>query len=258
MDNTEMFLDFELGRFNESLQDFKARLMSYALNSIPAEGELWTAAGVVDKINPDGTMKPFYGNTTVFPLGESDKECVAKLQDKLYQLPWADMYLAEKLEKDTFHITLHDLVNGPNFTEIEEAQAFTEISALKILGKVKQLDIPLIQMKPKYLFNLASTSLVLGFEPVTEQDCRNLFMLHGIFQSVVELSYPLTPHVTLAYFKNGKYKAENLKELRHLADIVNDYLEQDDSWVVTLSVKDLVYQRFYSMNRYRTIELNCL
>lgn len=45
----------------------------------------------------------------------SDKEYIAQLQEKLYQLKQSDLYLAEKLDKDTFHMTLHDLVNGPDY-----------------------------------------------------------------------------------------------------------------------------------------------
>lgn len=244
--------------YPESLQEYQVRLESYVRNSIPAEGELWTSAGVAEKINPDGTMRPFYGNTIVFPLGVSDKEYIAQLQEKLYQLKQSDLYLAGKLDKDTFHMTLHDLVNGPDYEWIKDRVAFTEEYALNILEKIRRMDIPVIRMKPKYLFNLAGSSLVLGFEPVSEQDCRHIFMLHELFQPVVELNYPLTPHVTLAYFKSGKYSADDLYTLRMLANGVNEYLAQDEAWIVELEVKDLVYQRFDHMNLYHTIEKKSL
>ena len=47
---------------------------------------------------------------------------------------------------------------------------------------------------------MVNTSLVLCFEPETDEDCQKLMSYYEMFQKVVPLSYPLTPHITLAYF----------------------------------------------------------
>lgn len=231
----------------ESKQNFEERINSYIWNSIPEYGELWTAGGLKNKVEWDGTLKSFYGNTIVFPLSSQAISYVEEIQLKLNRS--CGHFLAESLDKDTFHITLHDLVNGVDLARIEKSMRVKGFVARSILEQVKKLNLPAIRMESTCVFNMASTSVVLGMKPVDEESCRVLMMLYELFQVVVPLGYALTPHITLAYYKPGIYTAEMLAPLREL---IADY-NKKEKLVVELDGKELVYQEFYSMNHYVTI-----
>ena len=105
-----------------------------------------------------------------------------------------------------------------------------------------------IAMKSTWLFNMMNTSVVLGFAPVDEDNCRRLMELYEAFQSVVYLPRALTPHVTLAYYKPGVYPRYAVEGLERGIRRV----EEDGPVYLELDTEKLVYQRFASMDRYET------
>ena len=59
---------------------------------------------------------------------------------------------------------------------------------------------------------MMSKSLVLMLKPETERDYALLLELYGRFDGIRHLPYPLTPHITLAYFRPGLLDGDRLGE----------------------------------------------
>ena len=70
--------------------------------------------------------------------------------------------------------------------------------------------------------------------------------MHACFQDVVALDYPLTPHVTLAYFEPGTYGPEEVAQLAGALREINALPEVH----ISLCANDLHYYRFTDMNTY--------
>lgn len=170
-------------------------------------GGLFVPADQRDKVDPDGRMKTYLGDTVIFDLDEDVKGEIARMQHALYEFCAPHGCLAEKLPPDSFHITLHDLISGP--AEKQEAvlggMEEREIAVNQILAEA---EFETICMRATTLMSMMGKSVVLCFEPASEADCAALMALYERLQSVVHLGYRLTPHVTLAYYR----PAQTLRE----------------------------------------------
>jgi len=233
----------------ETQEALETRTNQFIWDSIPREGEFWTSDSVERKVYPEwepdqGKLKQFFGNTMVFQLNDDEISYVKDIQDRLKSD--CKEFLAEPLVSSTFHMTLHDLVNSDNYFEIERQVKATGFAAISILERLKRMEIPPIYMESTCVFNMNSTSVVLGLKPADEESCRWLMLLFELFQSVVGLKNPLTPHITLAYYRPGKYKAEVLEPLR----VIIDEVKQKEKLRLKLDITRLVYQEFFSMNHY--------
>ncbi len=72
--------------------------------------------------------------------------------------------------------------------------------------------------------------------------------LYALFDDVKKLSYPFTPHITLAYYNRDGFDATSAKKLEGAVRELNETdLEID------LTTQKLFYQRFSSMNEYTNI-----
>lgn len=213
-------------------------LKEHISNSLPSDTFV-TNPKLPQKVDKDGNFLPFRGNTMVFLLEDTVKEQLVQLQEELYAA--VPEMLSARLEKETFHMTLHDLVNGMAATE--ETMARVEGETRKILN-----DFPgegSIQMRGTWVFNMVNTSIVLGLEPVTEQGADCLSAMYRSLESVVPLGYALTPHITLAYFRPGAYGSEQLEKLRQVL--------KPAELPVKLELSKLVLQNFENMNHYITL-----
>ena len=214
-------------------------LEEYIWRSLPEYGDFITRPTLEMKVDQNGRILPYYGNTTVFLLEEKTKEQLGYLQEELYQ--GAGEMLAERLTQDSFHMTLHDLVNGPvKDAQLEEKMCRASQEADGIIRQWK--DIPPLHMKATWMFNMVNTSIVLGLSPADEYSWQKLDEMYCALEQVVPLGYGLTPHITLAYFKPGAYGREVLEKL-------NGVLRKVDL-EVTLQAEDLVLQNFVDMNHY--------
>lgn len=214
-------------------------LEDYIYRSLPEWETFSTNPNLEKKVDKTGIFQPYYGNTVVFDLREETKQVLQNLQEELYQS--AGWMLSRKLDSATFHMTLHDLVNGPELTDnlklrIQEA----EIKAKQILTQWQNL--PPLNMKTTWLFNMVNTSIVLGLVPADEEPWRRLDEMYTALEAVVPLGYALTPHITMAYFKPGTYTHYDLNCLRNALN----HVEID----IPLIPKKLVYQEFWDMNHY--------
>ena len=216
-------------------------LEDYISHSLPEQSEFETNPNLLKKVSRDGSFLPFYGNTVVFLLEDQTKEILSALQAQLYMA--AGEMLSQPLHPDTFHMTLHDLVNGTEPTadlcrKMEETKQQTEFLLASWRAQF------LLRMKATWLFNMVNTSIVLGLAPADEETAFHLDALYTAMESIVPLEYGLTPHITIAYFRPGRYSPEQLQSLRNALCPIDLELE--------LRMDRLVYQMFTDMNHYES------
>lgn len=217
-------------------------LKGYICRSLPEVGDLTTNPNLQKKVDKNGGFLPFRGNTVVFLLEDPAKERLCSLREHLYEA--APDMLAERLETSTFHMTLHDLVNGPGGTpELDAGMARAQTEARAVLGQWSEM-APL-RMRGTWIFNMVNTSLVLGLEPEDGESEQSLGQMYQQLESVIPLGYALTPHITLAYFRPGTYGPEQLSRLRAVLKPIK--------LTVELKAENLVLQNFEDMNHYTTV-----
>lgn len=228
----------------ENLAAFHARVDGFQHDSLPHEGPLTTKPLLVEKVAPDGELRPFFGNTMIFDLPQDVQLTIARMQLLLHhRCGWM---LAHPLTPDTLHLTLHDLLNGVDASALAEGVARTGAQAKAILRDLQEQPVPPIRLTSTAAFNMTCGSVALGFAPDTEADCAAIMGLHARFQQVVPLDYPLTPHVTLAYFKPGTYGPEEVAALADALQQVNALPPVH----LALDTRALHYYRFEDMNTY--------
>ena len=217
-------------------------LDEYICSSIPAWEEFSTNPNLRKKVDGDGKLLPYLGNTVVFLLDEDTKQKLCQIREALYRA--AGEMLAEPLQTATFHMTLHDLANGqPGQWCLREWMADTQARAGEILCRWKG-SAP-IRMKATWMFNMVSTSIVLGLAPADGDSWRRLDEMYTALEDAVPLSYALTPHITLAYYRPGTYSQEQAERLAGVLRPVDMEVE--------LRMENLVLQEFTDMNHYETI-----
>lgn len=244
----------------ETLADFRNRTQGFSQHSLwETEGFTPKYNSLVQKVFDDGSgmLRPFYGNTTVFQLDGETKRTLRRMQDALYAR-CGDM-MAERLEEASFHITLHDLLNGNDWQQLHHAMADVRGRVQAIFPQVlAQLAQPL-RMRSTWAFNMGNTSVVLGFEPADEDSCRRLMTMYDCLQQAVPLTYRLTPHVTLGYYRPAPQDKAHLDSLAlALAEINRSHMMDGDPahdgarLEIGLAKESLVYQEFSDMNSYQT------
>ena len=132
--------------------------------------------------------------------------------------------------------------------DVAEELFENELRVIEKLREIQKCTKTKIRMKSKYIFNMVNTSLVLGLYPADEDEYRGLMELYYIFDSVKELCYPLTPHITLAYYNINGF---DLQAAEVLEDTVNRLNNKE--FELELNIHHLYYQKFTSMNDYISI-----
>ena len=233
----------------ETYREFLNRINSFEEKSWSfAPGNFIGNPSLEKKVHPNNTFRPFYGDTVVFDLDDITKERLTKWLDKLYAT--VPECFSEHLAADTFHVTLHDLCNSGEFSEIEKE---IEANRRKIQSLCKELlTFDAIKMKSKYVFNMVKTSLVLGLYPADETEHKKLMTLYDTFNEVKKLPYPLTPHITLAYYNVHGFSDESARKLEELVYHLN-CTELESEMEIVLRAKELYYQHFDSMNHYMNV-----
>lgn len=227
----------------ETLTAFLERTDRFIWDSLPHDGGMDTNPNLAAKVDGEGHLTPYAGSTIVFKLPEDVKCAIATVQDLLYQS--CSGALAERLDPDTFHITLHDLVSGAPGDELTK-----QISAVRDRAVEQTAWIAggneTVRLRSTALFNMVNTSIVLGFAPADECSCARLMNWYASFQGIVRLDYPLTPHVTVAYFRPGTLAPEQVAALRTVIGQANCR----GPITVELSSNAIEYQEFSDMNHY--------
>ena len=214
-------------------------LDDYVWRSLPEWGGFETNPNLRKKVDESGNLLPFKGNTVVFLLDTETCGALSRLQAELYEK--AGWMLAQPLTEDTFHMTLHDLENGPpEDADLPRRMAHAREQAAPLVEIFRKQ--PPIRMRATWMFNMVSTSIVLGLRPVDEDGWERLSRMYGELEQVRPLGYALTPHITLAYYRPGSWDEGAVDALRSALRPVE--LE------VTLDPKRLVLQDFSDMNHY--------
>lgn len=240
----------------ETLEQFRQRT-SFVYQPF-SEGPVSINPNCLKKVNERGEFCQFYGDTLVYLLDDKAKDHCRYYRDQLYQ--YCEDVFAEPLNEETFHLTLHDLNNSTDIHSIYFSMEESEKNVKKLMNSLID-DKTIIHLKSTRIINMVNTSLVLCFEPESEEDCHKLMSYYEMFQKVVPLSYSLTPHITLAYFnaafdsidENGYFRNSYIssKYTKRLKDVV-DHLNEMNPMHIELSVFDLAYQHFSSMNHFTT------
>lgn len=228
----------------ETYSEFLDRINSFEKKEICYGQEYFKGnKSIAFKVSNDNAFKPFYGDTIVFNLDDTVKDKLSQYLEKLYEN--APECFCEKLIASTFHMTLHDLSNSPVLPEVAVLLFENELKVVELSKSVKKQKI---KMRCKYIFNMVNTSLVLGLYPVDEIEYEKLMELYYLFDEVRELSYPLTPHITLAYYNIDGFSTESARKLEAVVSDLNN-----ESMEIELDTENLYYQKFISMNDYINI-----
>ena len=219
----------------------------------PIQGTFHTHPGLTGKVRPDGTYAPFPGSTVVFRAGRTCRQVIDQMQRVLFHHLNCTQMLADPLPVSTVHMTLHDLISPETASGSKETyEQEVEDSLLRAAEEVENIRKDCagrkIMMTPDRIVNMVSKSLVLLLRPQTEEDGELLEAMYHRFDGIRALPYPLTPHITLAYFKQGVLDGDMLGEAVDLAQI-----RQGKKPVFEFDPEALTAQRFSDMQTYRDI-----
>ena len=226
------------------LEDYEARTQ---WKYVRPGGRFETHPELGNKVDAGGAFLPFPGSTVVFRLERQTEMYLTMVQAFLHS--HLKGMLAQPLPETAFHMTLHDLVNPETPLQGVSLSEGIRTSAAAASEQVEAIwrehGRKTIGMVPDRVVNMMSKSLVLMLKPASEADYILLLQLYRQFDSIVSLPYPLTPHITLAYFRPGEIDGDLLASAL-------DSLQVDASnpMPVSLPVAGLTAQCFEDMQRY--------
>lgn len=230
-----------------TLKAFRERTEGFTRDSLPHQGDFETNPSLRSKVDEEGHMKPFTGNTVIFGLDEEIRQAAQDIQNRLYaQCP---ELMGDLLDGRSFHVTLHDLANGESAAEVERQMARIQEPALEVVRHLKNGRNEPIKMYTTRVFNMVNTSVVWGLEPADDDACRRLMDLYDAFQPILYLPYLLTPHITIGYYRPGRYNSSMMEKLRAFFD----QAAHQPRLEVRLRMDRLALQNFTDMNHYHKI-----
>ncbi len=186
-----------------------------------------TSPGLDRKVDPkSGKLKPFPGTTVVFRPEKFCSNVVRIMREALQSMLRGTGILASPLPLSTIHMTLHDMVSQDTCPfspeDIRFSHTVTESlrDAWEITEEVRRdFRGQSIAFTADRIVPMVSTSLVLLLRPVNDEDEALIREIHHRFDRVQPLPYPLTPHITLAYFRPGMVNGEKLRNVLEAAQI---------------------------------------
>lgn len=95
---------------------------------------------------------------------------------------------------------------------------------------------------------MVNTSIVLGLYPADEIEYKKMMKLYQLVDDIKNLPYPLTPHITLAYYNRNGFSKDLVSRLENTVNKLNENIFE-----IELSTEKLVYQKFTSMNDYKSV-----
>lgn len=231
----------------ETYQEFLDRINSFEKKELSFGNEYFKGnPSILQKVDQNNRFRDFYGDTVVFSLEDQVKDELEKYVNSLYYS--APECFCERLDSSTFHMTLHDLSSSAMLGDIAEESFENELNVMEKITEIQKYNITKIKMRSHYIFNMVNTSLVLGLYPVDAQEYHKLMKLYSVFDSVKKLNYPLTPHITLAYYNSHGF---DLRAARKLEDVVSQLNDREVK--IDINIEHLYYQKFKSMNYYINI-----
>ncbi len=222
----------------------------------PIRGTFHTAESLVNKVSPEGRFVPFSGSTVVFRADKICLQVTGMMQDLLYCKLGDFGMLAERLPVSTVHMTLHDLLSpeaGITGTAGEKAGKIWDsvLRAAEIVDSAaRDYAGQRIKMVPDRIVNMVSKSLVLLLRPRTERDFETLSELYRRFDRIRPLPYPLTPHITLAYFRPGTLDGDRIGQIVDRLQV-----NPENAPVFAFDPEGLTAQVFSDMRTYLDVPL---
>ena len=220
----------------------------------PIHGSFHTHEDLANKVDPDGSYVPFGGSTVVFRPEKLCYQVIELMQRILYDKLGAGGMLAAPLPEAAIHMTLHDLISPETCPsdsaeeyDREVVQSITRASAI-VEDIRKEYAGRKITMVSDRIVNMMSKSLVLMLKPQTEQDYGLLLDMYRRFDDIQSLSYSMTPHITLAYFRPGMIDGDSLGAAVDFAQI-----NPEKAPVFEFSPEGLTVQSFLDMQTYMDI-----
>lgn len=227
----------------ETYEGFKGRVDDFEKAEYGIKDASWIPnASVHQKFNSLNQFLPFFGDTVVFDLPNEIKKILEQIISELYAT--VPQCFSSRINQSTMHMTLHDLSNSPT---LRNAVADVKKNDVKIREISHCLVVPKITMKTNFIVDMNRTSLVLALKPLNKDEYMKLMQIYYIFDNVRNLSYKLTPHITLAYYSVNGFEQSSLEELAGLVRELNS------KYYFEFVLGDLLYQRFTSMNNYITV-----
>ena len=202
------------------------------------------------KVSSQGKMQGFYGDTIVYPFNEKQINTYFQIQKEI--LSQVD-FLAEPLDVNSFHITIHDLVNGKDQNVLKNEMKENTKQVERIFTRLRSYlerfpEHSQVKLEATYYYPSFRTTFLLGFIPVDDYNFRKLINVYNLFEEVKYLDYWFRPHLTFAYFKPVKPSHQQIKNLWQIFDRLNPpklYIDMD--------LNDIAYQHFEHMNDYKNI-----
>ena len=220
----------------------------------PIHGSFHSHEGLAGKVNPDGSFAPFPGSTVVFRPGKLCFQVIQLMQRILYHELDGTGMLALPLPDAAIHMTLHDLIS-PEMCSSDSGEEYacevaqSIIKAADTVANIrKEYTGRKIAMISDRIVNMVSKSLVLMLRPRTEEDFELLMELYRRFDDIQNLPYPLTPHITLAYFRPCMINGNRLREAVDYAQI-----NPGNAPVFEFFPEGLTVQSFLNMQDYLDI-----
>ena len=222
----------------------------------PIRGFFHTADGLRNKVDESGGYVRFPGTTAVFRADKTCCQAIQLIQRALGSRLEDTGMLAYPLPASTIHMTLHDLISPEkcacdpgNREQYEKEMADSLDRAAKAAADI-QRDFAgrKIIMRADRIVNMVAKSLVLLLRPQTEEDFALLLEMYRRFDPIVSLPYPLTPHITLAYFRPGPLDGDRLGAAVDLAQI-----NPDETLAFDFCPEGLTAQVFRDMASYQDV-----
>ena len=213
-------------------------------NSLPDSGSFKHNPKLEEKVSYRGGFLPFWGNTILFDLDDDTKARLKAIQDTLYAA--APDCLAQPIDPNTFHMTLHDLTAQVGFPKPVDYEYLRTTAAARSLVDQWQGQKPL-QMRCGWVFNMVNTSMVVSLTPRDDDSAARLDAMYREAQQIVKLPYDLCPHITLAYFRPGSVNSLQIRKLREL-------IASHGQIEFSLNMENLRVCRFTDMNHYSPIQ----
>ena len=231
----------------ENYSGFLKRIFSFEKSDFTfGTKKILPSDSVRAKVDASGKFSRFVGDTVVFDLEPFHKKFIQEHYiEPLYCV--ASECFAQKFHESTLHMTLHDLNASADDIVVMHRMFETEIELARKLQRIN-FSPERITMETTCVFNMVNTSLVLGLKPKTEADFEKLMNLYYFVDEICQLSYPLTPHITLAYYNRDGFGREQIEAIERVVNNLNR-----ESFELTLSTEKLYYQKFINMNEFVNI-----
>ncbi len=229
----------------ETYQEFLNRINSFEKSFDLGRENFMPHPSMMKKVSPENKFLPFYGDTVVFRLSEQEQAFFQSYTDQLYAE--APECFSQRIHANTFHMTLHDLSNAPDLSDICQDMA-QNAQKLRALIRQEKPAFSNIHMKYNAVFDMKHIALVIGLYPADAEEYAKLMQLYNLLNQVIKLSYPLTPHITLGYYSRQGFSADAGRKLAEIVQNLNQ-----NSIDILLSPNRLYYQHFTSMAEYQNI-----